>query len=215
MIDEQDGKTENASSPIRLVGKTTEASTQHKRQATLTRDTVLDKNALDIYRVGGEPEIARSWGDGYLLNGASPEMNANGSLAVPVLFTYTPTQAVEYLESINMLIIENATSSDPLDYGAVVGPLANGVLLEIRSQGVTFALKTLLSNIDLITFFNRHPWATPTGSGILNFVDVYSGEFNLRYPLKLQQSTGDFVRASVRDNLTAVDFHRMGVKVWR
>lgn len=48
MSDEQDGITEDATTPTRIKGKTSESSTQAKRQVTVTADSSLDKVLLDV-----------------------------------------------------------------------------------------------------------------------------------------------------------------------
>lgn len=53
MADQQDGKTENASTPIRIVGKETYDSTQAKEQATVTTVTPENKILQDVNVVRG------------------------------------------------------------------------------------------------------------------------------------------------------------------
>jgi len=53
MSDEQDGKIENASTPVRFLGKETTDSTQPKAQVTTTEDTVDSKCGLDVSIIKG------------------------------------------------------------------------------------------------------------------------------------------------------------------
>lgn len=53
MADEQDGKIENASTPVRLLGKETTDSTQPKCQVTTTEDVVDKKCGVDVAIIKG------------------------------------------------------------------------------------------------------------------------------------------------------------------
>ena len=53
MADEQDGKIENASTPVRLLGKETTDSTQPKCQVTTTEDAVDKKCGVDVAIIKG------------------------------------------------------------------------------------------------------------------------------------------------------------------
>jgi hypothetical protein len=148
----------------------------------------------------------------YLLNGASNAMNVNGSLITPVTFTYTPTNPIEYVESLNTLFLDNGVNN--IDTFGVLAQLANGVLIDVQSNGVLYTLATIRNNGDMILFFSDFFSYSPTTSGFLNNSDVLIAKSEFKNNIVLFTSTSDFVRVRIRDNLTGLDFFRMNVKTW-
>lgn len=146
----------------------------------------------------------------YLLNGSSPDMSVNGSGTAQV-FTYTPpTGEVRYLEEIDLFLFDSGTN-DVTDFGAIGGGITNGLLIEGQTQGNAFTLSNSTDNVDLITNFSTNITIPPTNSGFLDTSDPFLGSFQPRKFIVLNESQGDFIRATVRDNLSSIDVLRIAV----
>lgn len=150
-----------------------------------------------------------------LVNGASEIMAVAGTLAVPVDFTYTvPAGVTNFLHEISMFIQHNGTA-DPQDFGAIAPELVNGVLIQVQSLGTLVDLATLKNNMHLGMVFSAFPQMVPTTSGWYNNSDTYAGSVLFDVPTRMQNSSGDFVRVRIRDNIAALNNFRMNIKISR
>lgn len=147
-----------------------------------------------------------------LSNGFTTNMNVNGSVT-PVNFDFTPASGETwYISSLATFLLDNG-STLPRSFG-VLTALTNGVEIRIRSEGTEYLVATLHNNMEVQLVFKEFPWI-PGTSGFNESSDIYCGQLFFPVPVKLQNSTADFIRIRIRDNLTGVDQFRSTVKVWR
>lgn len=135
------------------------------------------------------------------LNGTSSNLAVNGSGA-PVIFTAQPqpTQVV-FLESIQMLLADDGAFN--INGFGGVPSLTNGVLIEYQSKGVLYNLKTLLNNADIFSFFSFNPiFVDKTSLGGSD--SFYAGDWEIQHRIVIDPAFNDFVRITVRDNLSGL-----------
>lgn len=149
---------------------------------------------------GPEPDTV------FLTNSGSREMNVAGTAT----FSYVVPPGESWrVSSLGVLFIDNGSNA-ATNFGAG-SALTNGVLLEYKvNRGVNRTLANIQSNADWELIFDEKENRT---GGFLNAEDAFSGRYNFDPELRLLE--GDYVRATVRDNLTAIDFFRMTLKLWR
>jgi hypothetical protein len=147
------------------------------------------------------------------LNGASRNLNVNGS-GTPVEFTFTPASGETwYLEALNILVRASSTP-DPDEFGNVGSRLTNGMQILVKSNGTEYEIANLQDNTDISTWFNNPGMSMGMG-GWLNSEDSFFGTMIFNVPLLLANSTGDYVKIKVRDNLSGVNHLFASYKVWR
>lgn len=144
----------------------------------------------------------------FLLNGTSKDMNVNGSIT-PVNFNFTPTSGSYYVEKIIIFIADTGTQSFD-NFGAIAGPLTNGLLIKTKSNGAENDFINLKNNTDIAMSFHEHAvLLAAISTGFLNSNDFFMGSISFNNPITLKSSTGDFLRATVRDDLTALTILRI------
>lgn len=151
-----------------------------------------------------------------LKNDTVSNMAVNGSVT-PQVFTYLPPVGFDVEVGVLTLLMETSNS---LAFGnkfldSTIDTLTNGLLIEIKSGDVEFSLQNCKRSRDMVEL-------TEGGK-----VDIVLGTPNfLRVQLWLPGrirlfrqgtwSTNDFIKATVRDNLTAISFMEVffqGVKL--
>lgn len=190
-------------------------------------DATLIGNSSDRLKVAGTvsgiPADNSVFFTTYLLNGASAAMNVSGTLGSPQSFTYAPSAGqVSYLTTVKFLLIDSGTM-DPGDFGSITSGLANGVVIEIKSQGVIYTYCTLRTNLDITLLLAGGGGGTSTPiflglgttSGFLETSDVVMSGKSFSPPIPLVGSSGDYVRFMVRDNLTTLDNFLSSVDYYR
>lgn len=146
----------------------------------------------------------------YLTNGSTINMNVNGA-TVNVNYDYTATETIKYVESLTMYISDNA-NFDESQFGAVAG-LANGVQITYRSKGQVRTLNNLQNNIDIFMSFRENHFSD-VDSGLLGTSRLYTGGIRFQQRIALDPSQGDYIRVTIRDNLTGLVQLRFVVRVW-
>lgn len=147
-----------------------------------------------------------------LLNSGSASMAVNGSVT-PVNFDFIPASGETwYVETIGLFLQDNGTTS-PTNFGSLA-TLTNGVDVLIRSNGVEYNYTNLKTNIDIAMCF-RDNYFVPGTVGLFETNDIAISEVIFKQPMILQNSTSDYVRFRIRDNLTGLDQFRAGCRVWR
>lgn len=147
-----------------------------------------------------------------LLNGTSSAQNVDGSVT-PVVFEWKPGMGETwYVESV-IFIFSDTGVADIDDYGVITNGLTNGCLLKFRSNGVEGDGQTLKNNISLTQLFSQDSFS-PYGNFMGN-KSTFLGRVNFNHPFVLKDSTSDYVRMTIRDNLIGIDFQEMSVLVWR
>lgn len=148
----------------------------------------------------------------YLVDGSSPDMNVNGS-GTPVQFTWSPGSGETwYLHGLHCLLIDPGTM-DPTDFGSIFGGLTNGVLIEIRTNGTTYTFCNIQNNLDLSLLLSSG--GQFERFGFFNHNDIFDSNRAFLPEITLRNSEGDFIRATVRDNLTSLEEFRMAAYKWR
>lgn len=148
-----------------------------------------------------------------LLNGSSDSMTVNGS-SVNVNFDFTPASSETwYVENISVFLQDNGATL-PTNFGSLSGALANGIDILIRSGGTEYTIANIKTNMDLDLVFKESP-QIPGTSGLFESSDIYIGTIHFSVPIKVQNSTSDYVRMKVRDNLSGLDQLKARTKVWR
>ena len=135
-----------------------------------------------------------------LLNGSSPSMRVNGSVTpVSFVFNADPTNDVKIGE-IRLVFSDNAIDMNGASFGSS-GTLTNGCLLEVQASGSLVTLTNVTLNEDFLSFPGGLPFLDRSG-----VQDVLAVSYSLGGAVKLIGGTSDFVRMTIRDNLTAVNF---------
>jgi len=148
-----------------------------------------------------------------ITTGGSDALNVNGSVT-PVNCNWTvPAGETWYVESISLYLQDNGTSA-PTAFGSIAGGIANGLLIQIQSNGTSHNVATINNNIQLQLAFRAGPTIPPT-TGFNETADAYIGELLFYNPVIVKNSTSDYVRVRVQDNLTGLDQLRVHVKAWR
>jgi hypothetical protein len=148
-----------------------------------------------------------------LLSGSAFNMKVNGS-STPVNFDFTPASGETwFLERISCVFGDPGTP-DFNEFGSLGAALTNGCDLLVRSKGTEYTISNIKENMGLQLAFSENNYY-PTNLGWFNEVDMFSGSMLFGQPIVLQNSTSDYIRLKVRDNLTGVLFMSMSVKCWR
>ncbi len=147
-----------------------------------------------------------------LLNGSSSDMFVNGS-STPVYFEYAPASGqTSYLECLIFQLQDSGTTT--FDKFGAITALTNGITILIKSKGTEYTFANFKNNETIMMVFNTHGLITPT-SGFIEQSDTYIGAVHFQKPIKLQNSTGDYIKFKINDNLTAIDHIDASVRYWR
>lgn len=187
----------NATSPVQIVGN------DSLYKAFVDSNGRVSVNANITF-----PEA--NYYSSYLLNGSASNMNVNGA-TVNQNFSYTADTTVKYLEYITFYISDNS-NFDETDFGALT-QLTNGLLITYRSKGQVKTFANLQNNVDIFTIF-REDGFSDVDTGLLGTSRLYTGSIKLQQRITLDPGQGDYVRATVRDNLTDLVQLRIRVRVW-
>ena len=175
-------------------------------------EVTIDNRLKTTTAVSAVPETPVTYKSVDLMNGGDPDMAVNGS-GTPVEFDFTPGSGeVWYVESITFIINDNGNSG-PLDYGSIAAGLTNGFQLEVKSAGDVSTISNMKNNIEIAQVFHSQAW-TPT-AGFMNGENVFVGSLDFMHPFILAESTGDYLKGIVNDNLTGLNFQRVRLKIWR
>lgn len=153
--------------------------------------------------------------DDYVKNAGSSAMNVNGSVTAQN-FDYSPASSTTvYVDAIGLVISDPGTP-DFVDFGSITA-LTNGLQLKVRTNGTEYTFCNLQNNTDIsLHFGGSYAYVPGLGQlGWLNETDFFLGFMTFRNALTLKNSTSDYIRFTVRDNLTAVDRLQALVKAWR
>lgn len=130
--------------------------------------------------------------------GGSPssDLLVDGSVT-PVEFSYNADTTHDIsIQEIKFTLASNSVTFGSGYFGAVSGPLANGLLIEITSNGQTGALANLTQNESFVNF------ASPGGfTWVVSSKDMLSSAYLIGGGLKLYAGTSDKVKVTVRDDI--------------
>lgn len=141
----------------------------------------------------------------YLANGASYEMNINGS-GTPQAFQWQPTANHDVeIVSLSLIVEEPTISFGTTFFGAT--SLSNGLLIEMKAEDTTYTIANLQYTRDTVV------WSAPGGFDLFaaspDMCRVYHA-----FPsgLLLKKSgtyvNPDYIRITVRDNISSLNYFR-------
>lgn len=126
----------------------------------------------------------------------SPSLLVDGSLA-PVVFTYDadPDNDIS-LQEIKFVLASNSITFGTDYFGAVSGPLTNGLKVEVTAGGVTGTVALLKQNEDFVNF------ASPGGfEWVVSSKDLMASTWLVGGGLKLAAGSADKVSVTVQDDI--------------
>jgi len=168
-------------------------------------DTISGQGRLKatLYSLGGEP-IAftsappdpSSIRNSYVLNGSNDSLLVDGSVT-PVEFTYEADSTYDIsLQEMKLTIASNSITFGNGYFGAVSGPLTNGVLVQITAGGNTGTVINIQQNEGFVNF------ASPGGfQWVVSSKDLLSTTWLIGGGLRLYAGTSDRVSVTVRDDI--------------
>lgn len=204
--------SDDDNSIVELADGTTNGASKPKVKVDSNNRAWVDATSSGIVII---PSASIVHSDDYCTNAGSKPMNVNGSVT-PVNFDYSPASGqTRYVDAIGILI-SDTSSPDFGEFGSLGSALTNGIQLKIRTNGTEYTMANIQDNTDISFHFSgQFDGFTATNLSWLNEVDFYLGFMTFRNALTLKNSTSDYIRFTVRDNLTAIDQLRGFVKAWR
>jgi hypothetical protein len=165
---------------------------------------ILDLSNITVTRGPDLPSIVVPT---YLKNGSAYDLRVNGSVT-PQVFTFVPlANEIWYIDKIVATIVDSGTFT-LVNFGSLAA-LTNGVLLEVKSLGTIYVIQNYKTNMELMSCNHEE---TISGGGALQTPDSYSGALLFYSPVKIS-GINDFIRVTIRDNLSALDNITMMVHV--
>lgn len=131
-------------------------------------------------------------------SGDSPSLLVDGS-TTPVEFSYDADATHDIsIQEIGFVLAANSVAFGNGNFGAIGGPLTNGLLVQITSDGNTGTVANLTRNECFVHF------ASPGGfQWVVSSKDMMSSTYLIGGGLKLKAGTADRVKITVRDNISA------------
>jgi hypothetical protein len=139
-------------------------------------------------------------------------MGVSGTLGSPVHFTLSPPSGqVWYIKDVTLLSREVGTNS--FDKFMTLTALTNGLQLNTTISSTNYEILNLKDNSDMMVLLSD---AGGTGGSweVLD-LDSYRGRISFPGGLTLNGTNGDFIRWSVRDNLSTLDRVQSCASYWR
>lgn len=126
----------------------------------------------------------------------SSDLLVDGSVT-PVEFSYNADSTHDIsIQEIRFTLASNSVTFGSGYFGAASGPLANGLLVQIVSNGNTGTLANLVQNESFVNF------ASPGGfTWVVSSKDMLSSAYLIGGGLKLYAGTSDKVLVTVRDDI--------------
>lgn len=154
-----------------------------------------DGDPVAFGSVAPNPESIKN---SFVLNGSSPSLLVDGS-TTPVEFTYDADSTHDIsIQEIGLVVASNSVAFGNGNFGAIGGPLTNGLLVQITSDGNTGTVANLTRNECFVHF------ASPGGfQWVVSSKDMMSSTYLIGGGLKLKAGTGDNVKVTVRDNVSS------------
>ena len=162
--------------------------------------TGMGRLKATIYTPDGDPvafgATSSSLKNDYVKNGGSSNLLVDGS-TTPVVFTYLADSTYDVsLQEIRFTMAANGITFGNGYFGATAGPLTNGLLVEIVSDGSTITLFNIQRDEHFINFASPGGW-----EWIVSNKDVMTSAYLIGGGVKLHAGTGDQVKITVRDDI--------------
>lgn len=150
----------------------------------------------DPVTFGAVPPNPASIRNEFVLNGTNDSLLVDGD-PTPVEFTYDADATYDIsLQEIGFVMSARRITFGTGDFGRTNGPLTNGVLVQITSDGNTGTVAVLTRNESFVHF------ASPGGFGwIVSSLDMMYSNYLIGGGLKLKAGTSDNVKVTVRDDI--------------
>jgi hypothetical protein len=151
--------------------------------------------AIALSSVASNPSSIKNQ---YVLSGSSSSLLVNGSVT-PVVFTYNADAYQDVsLQELKFILVSNSITFGSNYFGSTSGPLTNGVLIEIVSNGNTGTICNLSQNECFVAL------ASPGGfDWVVSNKDMIYSTYIIGGALKLSAGSSDKVRITVRDNISS------------
>lgn len=148
----------------------------------------------------------------YLMDGSESNAGQVNGASVNKEYTFAPSSdEVWFLERLVILILDPGTA-DATNFGAI-GGLTNGCKIEVKSNGATSEYINLKNNMDISTGFPDYNGGV-SQTGLLSYDEAYVGYVDFKNPISLKGGMGDYVKLTVRDNLSNVLYFKIKVILW-
>jgi len=170
-------------------------------------DTSSGKGRLKatLYSAEGEavsfssaPPNPASIYNGFVKNGSNESLLVDGS-TTPIVFEYLAHASQDIsIQEIKFVLASNSIKFGSGSFGAVAGPLTNGLKIEIVASGNAGTLAIIKQNECFIHF------ASPGGfQWVVSSKDMMSATYLIGGGLKLVGGSADKVRVTVQDDIDA------------
>lgn len=177
-------------------------------------DTVPETGRLKatLYSADGDPvafpSVSSAIQNDFVKYGGSDDLLVDGSVT-PVVFEYLadPDDDIS-LQELRFSMAANSITFGTGYFGSRNTPLANGILVQVITNGFTIDVYTMSRNEDFANF------ASPGGfQWVVSSKDFLTSAYVIGGGLKLHAGVVDGVKVTVRDNLTAAGvYFKMYVK---
>jgi len=115
----------------------------------------------------------------------------------PVTYTYEADDDYDIsLQEIRFTMASNSITFGSEYFGAVSGPLTNGLLIEAVSNGTAVTIFNIKQNEEFVLFASPGGW-----EWVVSNKDLMTSAYLIGGGLKLYAGTGDMVRVTVRDDI--------------
>lgn len=198
-------KTGSGSVPVVLSSDTPGPVQIQGGTGGLIADVVQDdgRKAL-VVQAAVVPQSVGGFRVDFLKNGAATNMAVNGSVT-PVVFQFTALAAKDIrLNGIRLRGSDNGIKLE--NFMALNSSITNGMLLEIKSQDEVFTYPAFKKTSDIRDYFNFGGglWEVNIGSALDHVVATALLESPIVIKKQGTYATDDYVKMTVRDNLTSV-----------
>jgi hypothetical protein len=167
-------------------------------------DTTTGRGRLKttVYTPDGDPvafgATSSALKNDFAKNGTESSLLVNGSVT-PVEYIYTSDATYDIsLQEIKFTMAGNTITFGTNYFGAIIGGLTNGLLLEVICSAGTVELYNFIRNESFVNF------ASPGGfEWVVSSKDMMTSDYLIGGGLKLRHGTSDRVKITVRDNLSS------------
>jgi hypothetical protein len=161
---------------------------------------------------GNELAVVSRILNGPLKNGNAKNMAVDGS-GTPQVFGVSPTSefGVELEQFCLIAETTNTFAFGNKFIDSTIGTLGNGLLIEVKAGGEEFVIENCARTRDLIKIARPGGWDAITAATKFFRADIW-----IPPRLRLVKDSSDYVRATVRDNLSALSYmeiYLQGVKL--
>lgn len=147
-----------------------------------------------------------------LLNSSSKDMTVNGS-STSADYSHTISDGNTWrLDSISVVLADTG-AFDCTKFGALTA-LTNGVRILTKSNGTDYELANLKTNTDVhLVFSDSTPYIAKTTTKRSTDKNIFIG--CIKFHPSIQLVDNDYVKTTIRDNLSGLTCLQMNIRLWR